>query len=122
MAWNSLVDGDWSKADFTKAPWVGGVMTLTHEEVLRVQTEVAKIIEAYVPAPEYSYSSVPPDNEYIVPKYNQSDWEKCINGDTYAVIKGYDPDVHTLGIDANGIVQAAEETPVEESPVEVGEE
>jgi hypothetical protein len=133
MAWNGWGEG--LTTDFTKAPWTGGVMTLTHEEVLHVQTETAKIIEAYVP--KYGEPLTPPDNEYVVPRYNELDWEKCINGDTYAVIKGYDPLVHQFGIDSNGIIlpestpiteetsQPVEENtgePVVEDVVEVGEE
>ena len=116
MAWNSSVNGDWSHADFSKAPWTGGVMTLTHEEVLHVQTETQKIIAAY--APKHEESTTPDDNTYVVPKYNELDWEKCINGDTYAVIKGYNPEVNILGIDANGIILPIEEPVIEETPVE----
>jgi hypothetical protein len=120
MSWNSVIDGDWGKANLMQPPWTGGVMTLSHEEVLQVQTEVVKIVAAYVPAPEFSYSPVPPDNEYIVPKYNQLDWEKCINGDTYAVIKQYDPSINLWGINNNGVVpdpDAVPEQPNVEEPV-----
>jgi hypothetical protein len=100
MPWNSAKDGDWSHADYSKPPWAPGIMTLTHEEVLHVQTETQKIIDAFIAANGYN----PPANEWVVPRYNELDWEKCINGDTYAVIVGYDPAVHTLGIDGSGIV------------------
>lgn len=120
MAWNSVVNGDWSKADFTKAPWVNGVMTLTHEEVLHVLEVTGEIIDSFVVANGYE----PPANEYVVPEYNKKDWQYCINGDTYAVVKGYNPDVNTQGINEFGIVsepvveEAPIEVPVEETPVE----
>lgn len=113
MTWNSTVDGDWSQADFKAAPWVSGCMTLSHEEVIHVQTVCAEIIAAF----EAENGYTPPDNEYVVPEYNKSDWEKCVNGDTYAVIKSYDTTINTLGIDSNGIVQPLEE-PTEETPTE----
>jgi hypothetical protein len=108
MAWNGWGEG--LNPDYTKPPWVGGVMTLTHEEVLHVIEVTSQIIEEYQ---EANNGATPPDSEYVVPEYNKKDWAYCINGDTYAVIKGYDPAVNTLGIDASGIVQPVEE-PVEE--------
>jgi hypothetical protein len=124
MAWNSSVNGDWSTADFSKAPWVSGVMTLTHEEVLHVIIETQKIIENFKVTSNFS---IPDDNTYVVPRYNELDWEKCINGDTYAVIKGYDPEINISGIDANGIV-IPNDPPIDEEtsgdieqPLEQGE-
>lgn len=110
MAWNGWGEG--IESDFTKAPWVSGVMTLTHEEVLHVLEQTQIIIDAFVADKGYE----PPANEWVVPRYNELDWAKCINGDTYAVIKSYNPEVNTLGIDANGIVQepVEEEQPLEE--------
>lgn len=103
MAWNGWGEG--LNPDYSKPPWVGGVMTLSHEEVIHVQTECGIIIQAFIDANGYS----PDDNTYVVPRYNESDWSKCINGDTYAVIKQYDPAVHTLGIDENGIILTEEQ-------------
>lgn len=114
MAWNGWGEG--LNPDYTKAPWTAGVMTLTHEEVLHVLTETQIIIDAFVAVNGYE----PPANEYVVPEYNKSDWTKCINGDTYAVIKQYDPEIHTLGINEFGIVQPepVEEPPTKEPTVE----
>lgn len=115
MPWNSAVNGDWSQADFSKAPWVGGVMELTHDEVMHVKTETQVIIESYI----LTNGTTPPDNEWVVPRYNELDWEKCINGDTYAVIKQYDPEFCTMGIGADGQIIMPEE-PIEE-PTTIGE-
>lgn len=108
--------------DLTQPPWNGQEvpMNLSHEEVLHVQTETKKIIDAYVPG--WGMPVTADDNGYIVPRYNELDWTKAINGHTYAVIKQYDPEVNKLGINANGIVQPLEESPVEEQPFEKGEE
>ena len=106
MAWNGWGEG--VTTDFKKAPWTAGVMTLTHTEVLHVLNKTKLIIDAFVEENGYQ----PPANEWVVPRYNELDWTKCINGDTYAVIAGYDPLVHTLGINESGIV--VEETPTEE--------
>jgi hypothetical protein len=111
MAWNGPVNGDWSKCDFTKAPFQAGVMVLTHEEVLFV-------IENIKPF-EDQYGS---DVNSIVGAYNGlTSYEKAINGDTYSVIKGYNPEINTQGINAGGIIPepVVEEVPVEpEAPVE----
>lgn len=115
--WNGPINGDWSNVDFAKAPWLtGAIMTLDHEEVLHVQTECAKIIDEFKASNDFTT----PVDEYVVPRYNESDWEKCINGDTYAVIKQYDPEVNTLGINENGIIMP-EETPVEEEAAKEGD-
>ena len=106
MAWNGWGEG--LNPDYTKPPWTGGVMTLTHAEVLHVIDKMKVLADAFVEANGY----YPPANEYLVPEYNKADWTKCINGDTYAVIRQYDPLVHTLGINESGIV--VEETPTEE--------
>jgi hypothetical protein len=97
--WNGWGEG--IQTDFNSAPWTNEVMTLTHEEVVHVITETNKIIDEF----KVSNSFGAPTDEYVVPKYNESDWAKCINGVTYNVIKGYDPAVNTLGIDGNGIVK-----------------
>lgn len=111
--WNGPKNGtDWSTVDFTKPGWVNGVMELTHEEVVHVLTETQRIIDEFNPDNEFSN----PSDEYVVPEYNKSDWEKCINGDTYNIIKQYDPEVNTQGIDANGIIGL--EPFVEEEPQE----
>jgi hypothetical protein len=104
MAWNGWGEG--LNPDYTKAPWTSGVMTLTHEEVLHVLDVTGQIIADYQAA---NNGATPDDNTYVVPEYNKSDWTKCVNGDTYAVIKSYDPAINTLGIDENGIVQPVTE-------------
>lgn len=118
MAWNGPTGGtDWSTCDFSKPAWVAGVMTLSHEEVLHVQEVSGQIIADYQAA---NNGATPPDMEYVLPEYNKKDWEKCVNGDTYAVIKGYDPSINLWGINANGIVPdpnaVPEEPPMEETP------
>jgi hypothetical protein len=110
MAWNGW--GPDLNPDYTKPPWTSGVMTLTHEEVIHVQTVCAQIVADYQTA---NNGATPDDNTYVVPEYNKSDWSKCINGDTYAVIKGYNPEINLLGIDENGIIQPVEEQPTEET-------
>jgi hypothetical protein len=91
--WNGPINGNYSNCIWTLPPWTSGVAELTNEEVLFV-------IETCKPLEEQSS-----DLLYVVGKYNEStNYKKAINGDTYAVIKGYDPEIHSLGIDANGIV------------------
>lgn len=108
MAWNGPIDGNWNTVDFSAAPWNDGIMTLTHEEVLYVQTQCNAIVEAYMAA---NNGATPPDNEYVIPRYNEQDWHYCVNGKTYAVLKSYDPTINSLGINENGIV--TEEQPIE---------
>jgi hypothetical protein len=107
--WNGPKGGtDYSVCDFTKAPWVAGVAELTHEEVLFVIKALPPIEEQYLP-----------DTNMVIGKYNQlTGYEKAINGETYQVIKQYDPLVHTLGIDANGIIKPVEEVPPGEEVTE----
>jgi hypothetical protein len=49
-----------------------------------------------------------------------SDWQYAISWNTYAILKVYDPEVNTLGIDAAGIVYPEViEPPIEEAaPIE----
>jgi hypothetical protein len=102
MAWNGPVNGDYTNCDWTKAPWAAVCAELTHEEVLFV-------IEA-LPAIEAKYL---PDTNMVIGQYNQlTGYEKAINGQTYPVIKQYDPLVHTLGINENGII-LPDETPID---------
>jgi hypothetical protein len=54
-----------------------------------------------------------PDTNMVIGQYNQlTGYEKAINGQTYPVIKQYDPLVHTLGINENGII-IPNETPID---------
>lgn len=106
--------------DTTLPPWNGQdvCMTLNHEEVLHVITETQRVISEYVP--QYGEPETPSDT-YVVPEYNKLDWTKAINGATYNVIKGYNPEVNTLGIDANGII-IPDEAPIDEEIVEPTEQ
>ena len=111
-----------NSTDFTKAPWVSGLMTLTHEEVIHVQDECQKIIDSYNPA-ENNYDLI--NDFYVQSEYNKVDWTKGINGETYSAIKGYDRTINTLGIDERGIVteemlnnDQTEEIPNEDIPTE----
>lgn len=104
MAWNGSIDGNWDNVDFTKAPWVAGIAELTHDEVLFVITTCAEVAVGHEN-----------DDFYIQSRYNEyTNYEKAINGETYFCIKGYNPEIHTFGIDANGIVLEAPESPIEE--------
>jgi len=107
MAWNGPIGGtDYSNVDFSKPPWVNGIAELTHDEVVWVIETIAPLEEQYLP-----------DENTLISKFNNlTKYEKAINGDTYHCIKGYDPQVNTLGINASGIIQPVEEsvTPVEE--------
>jgi hypothetical protein len=118
MPWNGPINGtDYSVCDFTKAPWTGGVMILTHEECVFVLETVENEVR-----PQYQpqmWEPQEPSDFWLQSEYNKIVlWEKGINGDTYAVIKGYDPEIHSLGINENGIVQEIVEV---EPPTEEGE-
>lgn len=120
MPFNGPVNGDYTNVDVSKAPWAPGIMTLTHEECVFVLDEMTPIREGFerpMGGPDE------PDDFYMVARYNETvNYEQGINGDTYNVLKGYDPEYHTLGIDENGVVREAptedEETPTEETPTE----
>lgn len=120
-----------TRFDLTQPPWNGQevCMNLTHEEVLHVKTETQKIIDSYVPG--RGMPVIPDDNTYVVPRYNELDWTRAINGNTYAVIKYYDTEVNKLGVDENGIIYppveeetqpVEEDIPMEVTQPEVGEE
>jgi hypothetical protein len=93
--------------DFTKAPWAAGIMTLTHEECVYVLDTIENEVRPNY-KPEY-YEPQEPSDFWLQSEYNKLDWKKGINGDSYAVLKGYNPEVNTLGIDGSGIVQPVEE-------------
>ena len=96
-------------------PYVGGIMTLTHEECVNVKGECEVILDNFVPD---RYNPTP-DNVYVISRYNQlSDYKEAINGDTYNVVMMYDEEYNTQGIDENGIIPE----PVEETPEEPTEE
>lgn len=113
MAWNGPIDGDYSNCDFSRGPWTGGIMVLNHDEVVYVLTQLPAIIDGYTPQ---QGDPVEPGDMYIHNTYNSdysNNWEKAINGDTFSVIKSYDPEVNTQGIDEQGIIPE-EGRPVEE--------
>jgi hypothetical protein len=91
-------------------------MTLTHEECIFVLEQCQVIIDNYDPADNFYQ---PITNDYVQVEYNRIDWTKGINGDTYAVLVGYDPEVNTLGINEHGIVpEEVIEPPIEETSIE----
>jgi hypothetical protein len=101
--WNAPVNGDWTTVDATRAPWANGIMTIAHEDVLLVKRETERIASEYVQVNPWDdpYAT----GAYIQSTYNNfTKWEKAINGDTFNVIKTYDPEIHTLGINENGII------------------
>jgi hypothetical protein len=105
-----------NSTDFTKAPWAAGIMTLTHEECVSVLDQCQVIRDNYKPE-ENNYEPI--SDFYVQGQYNLIDWTKGINGETYAKLVEYDPEVNTLGINETGIVYpevVEEETP--EAPIE----
>jgi len=101
--WNCPVNGDWDTIDKMLPPWANGIATLTHEEVVFVKTETERIIAEYVPPSPWEPAT--PTDAYVQSEYNNfTNWEKAINGATLTCIKSYDPLVHTLGINENGII------------------
>jgi hypothetical protein len=112
MAWNGPVDGDWSVVDFNQAPWNNGICVLTHDEVIFVIEALPEIEAEYLP-----------NTDMVISKFNAlTAWEKCINGVTYAVIKGYNADLNSQGINESGIVpELPSVEPIVEPVIEVPE-
>jgi hypothetical protein len=96
--------------DYTKPPYINGIMTLTNDECVKVKTKCQEIIDAYEPTnrdPE-------PTMLYVVSTYNESNnYQEAINGNTYDIVMNYDPEVNTQGINENGIIPEPE---IEEQP------
>jgi hypothetical protein len=117
MPFNGPINGDYSVCDFSKAPWTSEIMTLTHEECVYVIDKCQEIVTNYDPK-DNSNQAI--SDTYIHSKYNMSDWQYAISWNTYAILKVYDPEVNTLGIDAAGIVYPEViEPPIEEAaPIE----
>lgn len=107
-----------NSTDFQSPPWASGLMTLTHDEVVHVQTVAGEIEAEYKPEDNYYQ---PISDMYVQAEYNKVDWTKGVNGDTYSVIKQYDPEVNTQGINESGIVPEVEES-TEEAPADEPEE
>jgi hypothetical protein len=121
MAWNGPINGDYSKCNFAQPPWTGGVATLTHEEcIFALETIENEVRPQYQPQ---MWEPQEPSDFWLQSEYNKFVlWEKGINGDTYAVLKGYNPEIHSLGINESGIVQPDPVEIVEvEPPTEEGE-
>jgi hypothetical protein len=129
MPFNGPIDGKWDNVDYQQAPWAAGVATLTHDECVHVLAGFEEVTENYDPSKNY-YEPI--SDFYIQSEYNKLDWQYAINGETYEVVKNYDPEVNTLGIDPNGIIpeevveeepeEPTEEDPTEEDTTEVVEE
>jgi hypothetical protein len=101
MPFNGPIDGDYSVCDPNKAPWTQEIATLTHEECIQVNEGIKSVIENYDPA---IHNGEPISDFYVQSEYNAMDWEYAINEATYQALKAYDPEVHTMGIDSNGII------------------
>jgi hypothetical protein len=111
MAWNSHTNGDYSNCDWTQAPWAPICAELTHEEVMFVIEALPPIEAKYLP-----------DTNMVIGQYNQlTGYEKAVNGQTYPVIKQYDPEVNLWGIepgeDGMGRIVPDPNAPVEEVTV-----
>jgi hypothetical protein len=101
--------------DTTKAPYTGECMTLTNEEVISVQDECAKVNETFTPD---DFTPVLTDS-WTIARYNESNnYQEAINGATYDVVKVYERDFNTQGIDINGIIPE----PQPEEPEQTEEE
>lgn len=103
-----------NEKDYTKAPWVSGCMTLTNEECVEVKENINDIVEEFEPDNYTPY----PTEMYIISTYNELDWSKAINAETYTTISAYNPEYNTQGIDENGIIPEPVEEPEEETPTE----
>jgi hypothetical protein len=114
--------------DTTQPPFQPGCMTLTNDEVIKVQDKCEELKETFVPD-DYNMQI---NDSWIIARYNESNnYTEAVNGDTYNVIKSYDRAINTQGIGqdeyGNGIIfpepeqpteEPTEETPVEEQTVE----
>lgn len=110
--------------DTKKAPYTGECMTLTNDEVIKVQDKCVEVSETFEPD---DFTPVITDS-YIIARYNESNnYEEAINGATYEVVKVYDREYNTQGITSNEegigyiIPEPVEEIP-EEQPTEEVEE
>jgi hypothetical protein len=118
MTWNGPIDGDYSNCDFTKGPWAAGVMTLSHDECIHVLQGCQTVIDNYDPK---DHDNQPADDFYVQSEYNKLDWQYAINGDTYAVVKTYNTEFNTQGVNESGIIpepEVFEPEPTPEAPTE----
>lgn len=105
--------------DYEQPPYQNGVMELTNDEVLEVKAACQKIYEEFVPSSEFPVC----DEHIVVSRYNIStNYEKAVNGDTYAPISVYNPEYNTLGISPdypeNGYIVPEPVVEEPEAPVE----
>jgi hypothetical protein len=94
-----------NSTDFNAPPWVAGVMSLTHDECVEVKGHCYDIINNFEPTAENPTCS----DFYIVSRYNEIDWTKAINQDTYEALKAYDETTMTSGINMPGEEPTPEE-------------
>lgn len=97
-----------NSTDFNAPPWVAGVMSLTHDECVEVKNHCYDIVNNFEPTPENPTCS----DFYVVSRYNEIDWTKAINQDTYEALKSYDETTQTSGINM------PDEQPTEEQTTE----
>lgn len=90
--------------NYSQPPYINGIMTLTHDECVKVKTKCQEIVDAYKPTDRDPL----PTMIYVVSTYNESNnYQEAINGDTYGAVELYNPEVNTQGISPeyeNGIV------------------
>ena len=103
--------------DPTQPPFNNDIMTLTHDECVKVKAGLEAAKATYEPSYDYPELS----QTYIINTYNRANLYEPINGSTYSQLEMYDPEVNTQGINRDGIVP--EPTPEEpEQPTEPTEE
>jgi hypothetical protein len=98
-----------NSTDHTQPPYTAGVMTLTHEECVSVKAKCQTIIENFKPT---MYQETI-DDFYVISKYNELDYSKAINGDTYQALKAYDVETMDSGIPAQASIEEQPEQPTE---------
>jgi hypothetical protein len=103
--------------DPTQPPFNNDVMTLTHDECIKVKDALKVVKEAYEPS--YDYPEI--SQTYIINTYNRANLYEPINGSTYSQLEMYDPEYNTQGIDHNGIVPEPVVEPDPEPTPEEGE-
>lgn len=99
--------------DPTQPPFTGEIMTLTHDECVKVKEALKVVVEEYTPS--YDYPEI--SQTYIINTYNRANGYEPINGATYTQLEMYDSEFNTQGIDSNGIIPEPEQEPeAPESP------
>jgi hypothetical protein len=103
-----------NSTDFNAPPWVAGVMSLTHDECVEVKGHCYQIIADFQPTAENPTCS----DFYVISRYNDIDWTKAINQDTYEALKAYDENTMTTGINMPTEEAPQETTSTEEQTTE----